>query len=92
METYLLNHNITIFDFSLLLILWIIGTLIFIFGWMGTYKLYKFECENGHFHNLITWLGMIVYTIWIGPIYFCGFWHFLNMILNLYFGFNLYWD
>ena len=91
MKEYLLSHNVTIFDFWFLVCAWIFGVILLIFLWMATVKAYKIETKYNEYHNLLFPATTIMISCIGVPVLAMGLWHFLNMILTLNFGFNLYW-
>ena len=92
MVEYLATHNVTMVGFVILLTLWLLGA--FLFGY-GIYILVKNskKIKTDPLADAVatyTLVGLVGFIIFLGPIMACGFWHFLNMVLTLCFGFNLY--
>lgn len=92
MVEYLAAHNVTMVDFVILLALWLAGVFLF---WRGFRTLVKNAKEAdtspqaGAIANMMA-VVLAASAIVFFPIMLCGFWHFLNMVLTLFFGFNLY--
>ena len=90
MEEYLLQHNVTISDFWIFVVLWILGIVLLFFMWRATIKLYMVEKKYNHYHNYLTWIGSSVLTFVFGPVIVMGAWHFINMVTTLLWNFDLY--
>ena len=91
MEQYLLQHNVTISDFWILVVFWIFGIVSLFFMWRTTIKLYMVEKKYNHYHNYLTWITSIVISGILIPVLMMGAWHFINMVTTLLWNFNLYW-
>jgi hypothetical protein len=90
MEEYLLQHNVTMSDFWILVVLWILGIVVLFFMWRATIKLYMVEKKCNYFHNYLTWIGSIVISGVFIPVLMMGAWHFINMVTTLLWNFDLY--
>ena len=90
MEEYLLQHNVTISDFWIFVVLWILGIVALFFMWRSTIKLYMVEKKYNNDHNYLTWIGSIVISTVFIPVLMMGAWHFINMVTTLLWNFDLY--
>ena len=90
MEQYLLQHNVTISDFWILVVFWIFGIVALFFMWRTTIKLYMVEKKYNNYHNYLTWITSIVISGILIPVLMMGAWHFINMVTTLFWNFNLY--
>ena len=90
MEEYLLQHNVTISDFWINVVLWIFGIALLFFMWRATIKLYMVEKKYDHDHNCLTWITSIVISGIFMPVLMMGIWHFINMVTTLLWNFDLY--
>lgn len=90
MEEYLLQHNVTISDFWIFVVLWIFGIVALFFMWRATIKLYMVEKKYNNDHNCLTWIGSIAISGILIPVLMMGAWHFINMVTTLLWNFNLY--
>ena len=90
MEEYLLQHNVTIDTFWMLVALWVAGLALLILLWWRTIQIYKWEKKEGYHHVAIIYVGMGCLTWFEVPLLAMGAWHFINMVTTLLWGFNLY--
>ena len=90
MEEYLLQHNVTMSDFWILVVLWICGIVALFLMWRATIKLYMDEKKCNHYHNILTWMTSIVISGVLIPVLMMGAWHFINMVTTLLWNFDLY--
>lgn len=87
MEEYLLGHNVTMSDFWIFIVMWVLGLLFLIFLWKSSIKMANRE-ES--YDGGVTYFTTIVISVIITPLLLMGAWHFINMVLTLLFGFDLY--
>lgn len=86
MREYLALHNMTMLDFWILLGLWIAGAVL-------TYLLIRWWFRNmkkEDVPNPMLTLSVIAFLVVIGPFMTMGLWHFINMVLHLTLGSDLY--
>jgi len=86
MREYLALHNVTMLDFWILLGLWIAGVVL-------TYLLIRWwfrNMEKEDVPNPMLTLFVIVFLVVFGPVMLMGLWHFINMVLHLTLGSDLY--
>ena len=96
MEQYLLEHNLCLMDFYILVLFFVIGCAILFFMWRRALRLYKEEHKNIWLKPsyLLTdaWIcASCLMTIVLAPYIICGLWHFINMVAILNYDYNLYW-
>ena len=87
MEEYLLGHNVTMQDFWIFLVMWVLDVLFMIYLWWKTQRMANKKCE---YDGGMKYFTTILYTIVSAPLLLMGAWHFINMVLTLLFGFDLY--
>ena len=86
MREYLALHNVTMLDFWILSGLWIAGAVL-------TYLLVRWWFRNMKKEDVpspMLTLVVIVFLVVIGPVLAMGLWHFINMVLHLTLGSDLY--
>ena len=81
MVVYLLQHNMTMRDFWIFLVMWVLGLLFLIFLWRQSWKVFnRDEAWDGGMLYFTT-LG---YTVVSVPLLLMGAWHFILMIISLF--------
>ncbi len=92
MIEYLAAHNVTIVTFVIFVVLWLMTAFFYGFGVYILIKNVKKMKTDPIADGVATYtlFALIAFSVTFGPVMVCGFWHFLNMVLTLCFGFNLY--
>ena len=89
MKEYLALHNVTMMDFWILTGLWILGAgLIYLLIRMWIINMRKYKGD--HMANGMFTLTILVVLAVLVPVMFMGLWHFINMVLHLMLGSDLY--
>ena len=84
MEEYLLQHNVTMTDFWIFVVLWCIGAVILTLLWMTTIKVFKEEKKQDRLNATLMWIVVsTAITYVILPPLAMGAVHFVRMIIIL---------
>lgn len=89
MEEYLALHNVSLLDFGIFVALWIIGAVLIwclVKMWFINMRKYK---DDKMANGLLT-LTIIILLVVLFPVMVMGLWHFINMVLHLTMGSDLY--
>jgi hypothetical protein len=83
MEEYLLEHNVTMSDFWVFVVMWVAALLFLILLWRLCVRIANKQEE---WDGGMTYFATIGYTVTCVPILALGAWHFIRMIAILWFG------
>ena len=89
MSEYLALHNMTMLDFWVFVVLWLLcAALVWVLIKMWIINMRKYR--DDHMANGMITLTVLVFLSVLIPMMVMGLWHFINMILHLTLGSDLY--